>query len=120
MARNQDAAARASIALVPYEFHRPDDFEAAFTAFVQAKAEALLVPPDTTFASYRARIAELAVKARLPSIFANRLSAEAGGLLSYGPDPVEKLPPRGRVRGQDFEGRASLPTCRSSGQPRSS
>jgi putative ABC transport system substrate-binding protein len=85
----QDAAARASIALVPYEFHKPDDFEAAFTAFAQAKAEALLVPPDTTFASYRARIAELAVKARLPSIFANRLSAEAGGLLSYGPDPVE-------------------------------
>ena len=85
----QDAAARASIALVPYEFHKPDDFEAAFTAFVQAKAEALLVPPDTTFASYRARIAELAVKARLPAIFANRLSAEAGGLLSYGPDPVE-------------------------------
>jgi putative ABC transport system substrate-binding protein len=85
----QDAAARASIALVPYEFHKPDDFEAAFTAFVQAKAEALLVPPDTTFGSYRARIAELAVKARLPAIFANRLSAEAGGLLSYGPDPVE-------------------------------
>jgi len=85
----QDAAAQASIALVPYEFHKPGDFEAAFTAFVQAKAEALLVPPDTTFASYRARIAELAVKARLPAIFANRLSAEAGGLLSYGPDPVE-------------------------------
>ena len=85
----QDAAARASIALVPYEFHKPDDFEVAFTAFVQAKAEALLVPPDTTFASYRGRIAELAIKARLPAIFANRLSAEAGGLLSYGADPVE-------------------------------
>src|SRR5690348_13817719 len=75
----QEAATRASIVLVPYEFHKPEDFEAAFTAFVQAKAEALLVPPDTTFASYRARIAELAIKARLPAIFANRLSAEAGG-----------------------------------------
>ena len=85
----QDASASASIALVPYEFHKPDDFEPAFTAFVQAKAEAVLVPPDTTFGSYRARIAELAIKARLPAIFANRLSAEAGGLLSYGPDPVE-------------------------------
>ncbi len=52
----QDAAARASIALVPYEFHKPDDFEPAFAAFVQSKAEALLVPPDTTFASYRVRI----------------------------------------------------------------
>jgi putative tryptophan/tyrosine transport system substrate-binding protein len=85
----QDAAARASIALVPYEFHKPDDFESAFAAFVEAKAQALLVPPDTTFASHRAQIAERAIKVRLPAIFANRLSAEAGGLLSYGPDPVE-------------------------------
>jgi putative tryptophan/tyrosine transport system substrate-binding protein len=33
----QDAAAQASIVLVPYEFHRPDDFEPAFAAFVDAK-----------------------------------------------------------------------------------
>jgi putative tryptophan/tyrosine transport system substrate-binding protein len=35
------------------------------------------------------RIAELAAKARLPAIYANRLSVEAGGLMSYGPNPVE-------------------------------
>ena len=45
----QDAAAQASIALVPYEYLTPDDFEPAFAAFMQAKAEALLVPPDTTY-----------------------------------------------------------------------
>ena len=49
----QDAAAKASIALVPYEFHKPDDFEPAFAAFAQTKAEALMVPPDTTFANHR-------------------------------------------------------------------
>ena len=85
----QDAAARASIALVPYEFHKPDDFEPAFAAFVQAKAEALLVPPDTTFANHRKQITALAAKAKLPSIYFSRQYIEEGGLMSYGPNTVE-------------------------------
>jgi putative ABC transport system substrate-binding protein len=85
----QDAAARASIALVPYEFHKPDDFEPAFAAFVQAKAEALLVPPDTTFANHRKQITALAVKAKLPAIYFSRQYIEEGGLMSYGPNTVE-------------------------------
>ena len=85
----QDAAARASITLVPYEFHKPDDFELAFTAFVQAKAEALLVPPDTTFSNHRRRIVQLAAKAKLPAIYFSRQYIEEGGLMSYGPNTVE-------------------------------
>jgi putative ABC transport system substrate-binding protein len=85
----QDAAAQASITLVPYEFHKPDDFEPAFAAFAQAKAEALLVPPDTTFTAHRRRIAQLAAEAKLPAIYPTRLSVEDGGLMSYGPDVVE-------------------------------
>jgi putative ABC transport system substrate-binding protein len=85
----QDAAARASIALVPYEFHKPDDLEPAFAAFVQAKAEALLVPPDTTFAANRRRIVQLANEAKLPAIYFSRLYIEEGGLMSYGPNTVE-------------------------------
>ena len=54
------------------------------------KAEALLVPPDTTFASNRVRIAELAARTRLPAIYGDRQWAvENGGLLSYGPSVVE-------------------------------
>jgi putative tryptophan/tyrosine transport system substrate-binding protein len=85
----QDAAARASIELVSYEFHKPDDFEPAFAAFVQAKAEALLVPPDTTFANHRKQITALAAKAKLPAIYFSRLYIEEGGLMSYGPNTVE-------------------------------
>jgi len=85
----QDAAARASIALVPYEFHKPDDFEPAFADFVQAKAEALLVPPDATFADHRKQITALAAKAKLPAIYFSRQYIEQGGLISYGPNTVE-------------------------------
>jgi ABC-type uncharacterized transport system substrate-binding protein len=37
-------------------------------------------------ATNRARIIELAVKNRLPVIYGSRDHAEAGGLMSYGPD----------------------------------
>jgi putative ABC transport system substrate-binding protein len=82
----QSAAARASLVLVPYEYRAPDDLERAFDAFARAKAEALLVPPDTTFMTHRARIAALAARAGLPAISFNRNWAASGGLIAYGPD----------------------------------
>jgi ABC transporter substrate binding protein len=45
--------------------------------------------PDVTFAAHRARIAELAANARLPTIYFNRESVVDGGLVSYGPNAVE-------------------------------
>jgi putative ABC transport system substrate-binding protein len=85
----QAAAAHASVVLVPFEFHNPDELESAFAAFVRAQADVLLVPPDVTFSSHRQRITELAAKARLPAIYFNRTWLEAGGLMSYGPNQVE-------------------------------
>jgi putative ABC transport system substrate-binding protein len=55
----QAAAAKASLALVHFDYRVPEDLERAFTEFVQAKADALLVPPDTTFSSNVGRIVEL-------------------------------------------------------------
>jgi len=84
----QDAAAKASLALVHFDYRIPDDLDRAFAHFANEKVEAVLVPPDVAFAAYRARIAELAANARLPTIYFNRESVVAGGLLSYGPDLV--------------------------------
>jgi ABC-type uncharacterized transport system substrate-binding protein len=84
----QDAAAKASLAVVNFDYRIPDDLERAFARFAQEKVEAVLIPPDVTFAAYRVRIAELAANARLPTIYFNRESVVAGGLVSYGPDPV--------------------------------
>jgi putative ABC transport system substrate-binding protein len=85
----QSAAGRAAVALVPFEIGSPDQLPQAFAAFTQAKAEALLVPPDATFGTHRKRIARLAIEARLPAIFFSRESVEDGGLLSYGPNPED-------------------------------
>lgn len=85
----QSAAARAAIALIPFEVPNPDLLAQAFPVFAQGQAEALLVPPDTTFNTYRKHIADLATAARLPAIFFNRTFVDDGGLMSYGPDLVE-------------------------------
>ena len=85
----QAAAAQAAIALVPFELPSADQLEEAFAKFARERADALLVPPDVTFTTHRRRIAKLALDARLPTIFFIRQSAEDGGLMSYGPDPVE-------------------------------
>jgi putative ABC transport system substrate-binding protein len=49
-------------------------------------AGALLVVDDSVFTTHRARIAELALKNRLPTMYGLREMAEAGGLITYGPD----------------------------------
>jgi putative tryptophan/tyrosine transport system substrate-binding protein len=85
----QAAAAKAAIALVPFEVRSADQLEGAFAKFARERADALLVPPDVTFTTHRRRIANLALGARLPTIFFIRQSAEDGGLISYGPNPVE-------------------------------
>jgi putative ABC transport system substrate-binding protein len=63
----------------------------AFAAAIREGAGALLVFGDGGFLlSHRARLAELAVTHRLPSIFNGREFVEAGGLMSYGPSPAER------------------------------
>jgi len=78
----------------PSRFHPLADLgrlEEAFGKFARERADALLIPPDVTFATHRRRIVNLALGARLPTIFFQPHSTEDGGLLSYGPDQVENF-----------------------------
>jgi putative ABC transport system substrate-binding protein len=61
----------------------PDEFDSAFAAMTRARAGALLVLADTMFNLHRTRIADLAVKARLPAMYGLREHVEAGGLVAY-------------------------------------
>lgn len=57
------------------------------TAFATAQgAGALLVVDDSVFTGQRTRIAELALKNRLPTMYGHRDMVQAGGLMTYGPD----------------------------------
>jgi putative ABC transport system substrate-binding protein len=63
--------------------------EAALVLMKRERAEALIVLPDAYFSSQRRRIAELAAKHRLPTMFSNREPVESGGLMSYGQNNAE-------------------------------
>ena len=56
---------------------------------INNRVNALLVSNDTIFSSNSKRIAELAVKHRLPSISRSSGFAEAGGLIQYGEDLID-------------------------------
>ena len=58
------------------------DLDSMFAAMALQKPDAVLVHPSQMIFTHRARIAELAVRSRLPAIGPRWLS-EAGGLLSY-------------------------------------
>ena len=66
----------------------PYDYDQAFAEVIRAKAEALLALGSAYFVPARRLIPALALQHRLPSMFGTALWAEAGGLLSYGPNLV--------------------------------
>jgi putative tryptophan/tyrosine transport system substrate-binding protein len=60
--------------------------EAAFATVVRGRAGALIIVGTSGLFSYRKRLAELAVKHRLPTVVGSREYVEAGGLASYSTD----------------------------------
>ena len=62
------------------------ELESAFTAIARAEAQALFVLSFGPYSAKRQRLAELAIRHRLPTMFADRVHVEAGGLMSYGAD----------------------------------
>ena len=78
------AAGRAlGISLQLVDARGPEAYDDAFAAMAKGRAEALFVNRDPQFLVHRARVAELAIKGRLPTICSFRESVEAGGLMAY-------------------------------------
>ena len=77
-------ASALGVTLLPLEAREPDDIDRAFAVMRKERPEALIVFGDLMFGTHRRRIAELAVKGRLPTIWAVGENVNAGGLMSYG------------------------------------
>ena len=60
-----------------------NEFDGAFSAMARERADALMVMTSARFLSERRRLAELALKHRLPAVFGRRDYADVGGLISY-------------------------------------
>jgi putative ABC transport system substrate-binding protein len=91
---NEVAATALALKLKVVDIGRdPGNWERAFQAMVQDGIQALSLIESPTFFSLRPRIAGLALKHRLPTIFPFREQVEAGGLMSYGADVVDLYRP---------------------------
>jgi len=66
--------------------HSEAELDSAFAAISRDHAGGVLVLSTPMFIAAAKPLAELALKHRLPTMFGPRAHAEAGGLLSYGPD----------------------------------
>jgi putative ABC transport system substrate-binding protein len=67
----------------------PDELESAFEAAKKQRAEALMQIQAAALSPHQHRIIDLATKYRLPALYVNRTDVDAGGLVSYGPDPAD-------------------------------
>jgi putative tryptophan/tyrosine transport system substrate-binding protein len=80
-------AARAlGLTVQPWEVRAADDFEKVFAALNKQRPDGLYVLGGQLMNANRKRIADLALKSRLPSVYGARGYVEAGGLMSYGAD----------------------------------
>jgi putative ABC transport system substrate-binding protein len=85
----QDAANKIGLASLPVDVRKPEDLDFAFARLSKERVQAIKVIPDALFFAQRERVAELALRHKLPSIFVQRESAAAGGLMSYGESLTE-------------------------------
>jgi putative tryptophan/tyrosine transport system substrate-binding protein len=85
------AVARAlGLTVQPWEVRAADDFEKVFAALNKQRPDGLFVlGGGSRMLINRKRIAALAIKSRLPSMYFSREFVDAGGLMSYGADQAD-------------------------------
>jgi putative ABC transport system substrate-binding protein len=80
------AASGLGLTLQPREVRAADDFEKVFAALNKQRPDGLYVTTGPLMFANQKRIAGLALKSRLPSMYGRREAVDAGGLMSYGAD----------------------------------
>ena len=84
MQETESAARALNLRTLVFMVRAPADFDGVFQAAVRQRAEAVLVNETSMLTANMAKLAELAVRSRLPAIGIWTASAEAGFLMSYG------------------------------------
>jgi putative ABC transport system substrate-binding protein len=82
----QRPARQLGVQLQALEVRSANDLDHAFDKATRARAGALAIMPSPVFVTNLKRLADLAARSRLPSIFHLREFVDAGGLMAYGPD----------------------------------
>jgi putative tryptophan/tyrosine transport system substrate-binding protein len=78
------------VELTPIDVRDPGEMERAIAAFARGPNGGLIVTASQSAVTHRDLIISLATKYRLPNVFGFRYYPAAGGLASYGPDPLDE------------------------------
>lgn len=107
----QQAAVHLGVKLINLSVAGESELEPAFATIVQQKAGGLLVVQDPIFVGFLQHFVALAARDAIPVIFSQRDFADAGGLVSYGPDFADGYRQAGIYVGKILKGEkpADLP-----------
>jgi putative tryptophan/tyrosine transport system substrate-binding protein len=100
----QVAARTLGVRLLVLNASDPSEFEAAFTTLARERAGGLVVGSDALFSNRLNQLVALAIRHAMPTIFARREAATAGGLMSYGTDYFDALRQVGVYTGRVLNG----------------
>jgi len=82
----EDAGRSLGVSLRLFEVNDAADLDKGLASVARGNIDAIHAFPDGVTAASRGRIAEFALTQHLPSVFGWKEYAEAGGLMSYGPN----------------------------------
>jgi putative tryptophan/tyrosine transport system substrate-binding protein len=100
----QEAASAKGIQLPVLKDGTEGEIDAAFATLAQRQADALLVGSDPFFDSQHELLVTLASRYAVPTIYPWRIFADAGGLISYGPNLSAVERQLGPYAGKDSQG----------------
>jgi putative tryptophan/tyrosine transport system substrate-binding protein len=88
--KDTKVAARAlDVQVQSLEVRGPEGFERAFKAAIERRAQGLIMVQSALTTTHATRIVELAIQSRLPTMFAQGVFVEYGGLMSYAPNHTD-------------------------------
>jgi putative tryptophan/tyrosine transport system substrate-binding protein len=86
----QSVAPSVGVEVSPINLRDAGEIERAVTAFARAANGGLIVAASALATVHRDLIITLAARHKLPAVYYNRLFVTDGGLISYGPDPLDQ------------------------------
>ena len=89
----QAVAPSLGVELSPVDVRDAGEIERAIIAFARAPNSGLIVTGSPLATVHRELIITLALRHKLPAVYSRRLSADDGGLVSYGPDFLDQFRP---------------------------
>jgi len=81
---NLEMARTLGLTLIPLDVRSAGDFDGAFASASRERVDALTIAENPLNVEHRELIVNFTMKNRLPTIFGERASVRAGGLMSYG------------------------------------